>query len=131
MRCQKNSKYYETLMKYNNLSMFNCQFSLMLNKIKYKSSIFQFLYSFSLLQILFMNFIKNVFLKKKCFSAHDRTAVGCAGFAGTGSIGAKNMSRSIPSAVMTPTRQTPPELPSKYIACQIAKMQTKSIQYFA
>lgn len=39
---------------------------------------------------------------------------------GTGSIGAKKMSRSIPSAVITPTRQTPPELPSKYMACQTA-----------
>lgn len=59
-----------------------------------------------------------------------RTAVGKADGVGTESIGAKKMSRSIPSLVMTPTRQTPPELPSKYIACQTAENRKKcQIEY--
>lgn len=57
-----------------------------------------------------------------CLDVYDRTAdvAGNADCVGNGSIGAKNTSRSMPSLVITPTRQTPPELPSKYMACQIA-----------
>lgn len=55
-------------------------------------------------------------------AAYERTAdvAGNADLAGNGSIGAKNTSRSMPSLVTTPIRHTPPELPSKYMACQIA-----------
>lgn len=54
-------------------------------------------------------------------------AAGKAWSPGTGSIGAKKMSRSIPSAVITPTRQTPPELPSKYMACQTAVIKNGTL----
>lgn len=62
---------------------------------------------------------------RRC-AAYERTAAVAGDCAGNGSIGAKNTSRSMPSLVITPTRHTPPELPSKYMACQIAVKRKKN-----
>lgn len=51
--------------------------------------------------------------------------VGVAG--GNASSGAKNTSLSMPSLVITPMRHTPPELPSKNIACKTAAKMKKMI----